>query len=199
MKNNVRMSFWSILPLAMFGVALTRLIPHPYNFTPMVTLGILTFGAKQGKPWILAVPLLVWMLSDSLVNPIMQSEFTGSFISYLSSFSNWSAYIGFLFASIAGLFLSRKFTASRCLAASFTGSSIFYLVSNTLVWLGGALYPLNFAGWISALMAGVPFYHVGDPFSSFFLNQFIGDFFYMGIAIGIVYLVQSRSEVILKS
>jgi len=36
-------------------------------------------------------------------------------------------------------------------------SLLFFVVSNTTVWLWGGMYPTNLGGWVTALVAGLPF------------------------------------------
>jgi len=168
--------------LAFIGIALTRLLPHPYNFTPMLTVGLLSVGFGKKRFQTLGIALIAWILSDYGVNKIIQPEHTGAFTAYLFSGTALGVYSAFLLASLLGLVLNSKLNPGRFALASVGGSFVFYIVSNSAIWLGSAFYAKTFAGYLSCLYAGIPFYHAGDPLSSFALNQFLGDAFYMSIA-----------------
>jgi hypothetical protein len=182
-KNAVnKFSYLGVIGLAFIGIALTRLLPHPYNFTPMVTVGLLSVGFGKHRFTALLLALAAWIVSDYGVNMLVQPDYTASFSAYLTSATALGVYTAFLLASLSGLILKSRLNVGRFALASLSGSFVFYLVSNTAIWLGSAFYAKSITGYLACLYAGIPFYHAGDPLSSFALNQFLGDAFYMGIA-----------------
>ena len=55
---------------------------------------------------------------------------------------------------------------------SLAGAVLFYVVTNTACWFGGAAYPQNFAGWVQALTTGTPGF---PPTWVFLRNSLVSD------------------------
>jgi len=139
--------------------ALSRLIPHPLNFTPITALSLLGVCYMR-KSWeAFLVPLLALLLSDLIL---------GSY-SYM-----WSVYGSFLIISLAGYLFARDFSFTGKLLFLFPASLFFFFVTNSAVFFQTELYPKNIAGYISCLIAGIPFLK----------NSIIGDVFYGIILFG---------------
>ncbi len=66
----------------------------------------------------------------------------------------------------------RGLGASGLVAGSLTGAVLFYVVTNTACWLGGAAYPQNLAGWVQALTVGTAGF---PPTWVFFRNSLVSD------------------------
>lgn len=150
-------------------IAIARIIPHPWNFTPIGAVGFL--GAYYCKPWWLGMlaSLGVMVVSDSVIGfyhlPILVAVY-GSFMLYavlgrVSRGAYWHHCEGMKYAPV--------------LLFAFLGSFVFFIFTNSAVWLFGTLYPHHLMGWISALVAGVPFYR----------NMMLGDSMYIGGALAI--------------
>jgi len=134
--------------------ALTRLLPHPPNFTPIGAMGL--FGAAYfgNKRFALLIPFAALFLSDLILNNVVYSQFYTSF----TWVTSWWIYLGFALVMLAGYFMLRNNrNPARLAAASLTASMLFFLVSNLSTWLGSGIYPQTFAGLMTCYAAGLPF------------------------------------------
>ncbi len=136
----------------------SRLIPHPWNFTPVGAVGLYA-GARMNPRTAWMVPLAALLVSDIFVG-----------------FYAWQAmlgvYLGFMLAPAIGwLMLRGEAKATRIGTAVVINAVVFYLVSNFGVWAAG-FYPPTIAGLVACYIAGLPFLGVfllGDSFYSVLL------------------------------
>ena len=134
--------------------ALSRLLPHPPNFTPMTAIALFTGFYATNKVLIYGLPIAIMLLSDLFLG-----------LSIISIF----VYLSFLLISFLGT-LSKKPKVPRLLANVLLSSISFFIISNFGVWtLGG--YPKTLSGMASCYTMAIPF----------FKNSLIGDFFYSGV------------------
>ncbi|MCS6928356.1 MAG: hypothetical protein NZM43_02565 [Saprospiraceae bacterium] len=150
---------------------LTRLLPHPPNFTPITAAGL--FGASVfGQLWLgIAIPLLSLFLSDLYINNVVYDHFYDGFV----WFGSLWVYLAFGMVSVLGrLMLHEKTTGIRVVIASLSASTLFFLVTNFGVWLTSGMYPLTAEGLLACYVAGIPF----------FGNTLLGDLFYSAVLFG---------------
>jgi Family of unknown function (DUF6580) len=126
-----------------------RFIPGAANFSP-VYAGLLFSGAYLKRRDSIWFPVLLLAGSDLLVNSLL----------YNTSFQwmqtlNW---IGFAAIVMVGWWLQRRVSVRNMLVASVAGPSVFFLISNFAVWIGGGMYPPTFGGLAACYAAGIPFY-----------------------------------------
>ncbi|MBK6930779.1 MAG: hypothetical protein IPH12_07825 [Saprospirales bacterium] len=152
--------------------AVSRLFPHPPNFTPLAAIGL--FGvAHLERRWLAwAVPFAALFVSDLLLNNVLYSQYYEGFVWFTSG---W-IYLSFALVLAVGwgLLRRRRISALRVTGASLTASAVFFLVSNFSVWLGGGMYPKTGAGLMACYTAGLPF----------FSNTLLGDLAFSGILFG---------------
>lgn len=143
-----------LLTAVILIAAMTRLIPHSWNFTPLG--GIALLGAAYFKRKYLAfiVPFAALWLSDLILNNTVYAQYYPGFY--------WGGHpgtwLGFTAVILLGLILLRRINAKNIFTASVTGSVAFFLVSNFAVWIGSTVYPQNLAGLAAAYFAGLPFF-----------------------------------------
>lgn len=143
--------------LVAIGVA-GRLLPHAWNFAPVVAIGIFS-GAYLGKRFAFAVPVIAMVASDI-------------FIGFYGWQMNATVYIAMGLAGFAGLALRKKKNPVSIALASVAGSTIFFLVTNGAVWLFTSMYEPTISGLSASYIAGIPFFRnaiVGDVWYSFAL------------------------------
>lgn len=137
--------------------ALTRLIPHPPNFSPVEAVALFG-GAYFASRWLaLAVPLLAMLISDLVLGLVNGGLYLDYFV---------SAHFGAIYACIAlstvlGFGLRGKASGGRVLAYSLSGSVLFFVVTNFAVWLTATPlsgHPACAAGLGSCYVAGLPFF-----------------------------------------
>ncbi len=133
---------WMALAGLVCAAVLSRLLPHPWNWT-MVGGAALLSGARFEKAWQgVLVPLLALLISD-----LALGFYQGMVFVYGS------------FALIAlGAFWGReKITGWRIPVAAAVASLGFFAVTNLGVWWSGVMYPITPQGLVACYVAGLPF------------------------------------------
>jgi len=151
--------------------ALSRLLPHPSNFTPIAAIGL--FGAATfDRRWLmLVVPFSALFLSDLLLNNIVYSQYYQGF-RWITS--GW-IYLAFALVILLGrVMLHRQVSIKNVVGASLSASVVFFLVSNFSTWAETTLYPKTFDGLMLCYAAGLPFFD----------NTVLGDLFFSGVLFG---------------
>jgi len=180
MKNHALSPRLIALSLLVLLAAMSRLLPHPPNFTPIAAIAL--FGAAYIAPRWLAVllPLVSLWLSDLFLNNIIYSEYNEGFVWFTGSLF-W-IYGSFLLISLLGFFALGKISAGRIAGISVIASVLFFLISNFGVWVSGGMYPLTASGLIACYTAAIPF----------FGNTLLGDLCYTGTMFASFALLQKR-------
>ncbi|MFA6171548.1 MAG: DUF6580 family putative transport protein [Patescibacteria group bacterium] len=149
--------------LAILVIALaagSRLIDHPFNFTPIAAMSIFA-GCYFHKRWGVLLPLLAMVLSDYIIGfyhwPVMISVYLGVALSY---------YIGWQ--------LARNKKWPGVLGASVFSSVLFFLLTNFSVWAFFNWYPHTLTGLLNCFTLALPF----------FRNSLAGDLTYTLIFFG---------------
>src|SRR5580692_12701216 len=111
--------------------ACARLLPHPWNFTPMMAIGL--FAGSQARKASTAVlaTLCALVVSDAVMG-------------FYSGF--WYVYAAALIPVLLGRLIHNHEGAGAIAAAAFASSLSFFLVTNFMVWATGQLYPRSIAG-----------------------------------------------------
>ena len=122
--------------------ALLRLIPHPWNITPIASIGLFA-GSWCDRRIAWLIPLLPLMIGDLI---------TGGYHPLIMLF----VYTGIALSAIVGrLFLARKRNILRFAGAISANAMIFYLLSNFPVWW--VYYPRSVAGLLECYINAIPF------------------------------------------
>ncbi|OGZ33160.1 MAG: hypothetical protein A2174_00185 [Candidatus Portnoybacteria bacterium RBG_13_41_18] len=145
--------------------AATRLIDHPWNFTPIAAMAIFA-GCYLGKKWGIILPLAAMLIGD-----------------YFIGFYSWQVMVS-VYASMAlafgiGWYLKSRKTWYNVGLASLSSSIAFFLITNFSVWAFFSWYPHTFAGLLNCFTLALPF----------FRNTLAGDLFYSGVLFGVYELV----------
>lgn len=151
--------------------ALTRVLPHPHNFTPIAAIGL--FGAATfDRRWLLfVVPFAALFLSDLFLNNVLYAQFYEGFVWFTSV---W-IYAAFAAVILLGrVLLHAKVSVKNVVVASLSASCIFFLVTNFSVWAQSGMYPKTGAGLLICYTAGLPF----------FGNTLLGDLFFSAVLFG---------------
>lgn len=181
MKSNNKILLITVMILI---AALSRVLPHPYNFTPLVAISLFG-GATFTKKWqAYLIPLAAYLISDVVLNMIGVQGFYGV--------SQLFVYSGMLLVVALGTKMGQP-KALKVLGFSLSGSAIFWIVSNFGVWFANYLAPgspTHEAGLTLGMtyLRALPFY---NQFSNqLFLGAFGGDLFYSAILFGVYALAQ---------
>ena len=127
---------------------LSRLIPHPPNFTPVTAVALFSIINFKNKYIAISIPIICLFVSDLILG-----------ISLINLF----VYFSFILISGIG-YLFGKINLKSILLSSL----IFFFVTNFGVWLIG--YPKTLEGFIACYIAAIPFFGwtvAGDLFYSY--------------------------------
>jgi hypothetical protein len=143
-----------VLAALIFVAALSRLLPHPPNFSPVEAIALFGGAYFASRAWALAVPLLALLASDLVMGAVVGA----SYASYIGGISFWSVYACIALSTLLGFGLRGRVGGARVLGYSLAGSVLFFLVTNFGAWLGSPIYPQSGAGLVAAYAAGIPFF-----------------------------------------
>ena len=145
-------------PLVLAGLiiaaALTRLLPHPPNFSPVEAIALFGGAYFAAKQWAFLVPLLAMLFSDLALGALHGADYA----SYLGGVSFWSVYACVALSVALGFGLRGKVTGEHVLGYALAGSVLFFAVTNFTAWLSNPIYPRTAAGLAAAYVAGIPFF-----------------------------------------
>jgi hypothetical protein len=155
-----------------------RLLPHPWNITPLGAMFLFSGATFRSKRASLLVPLAALLISDYAVIRFLYHGQYAWFSPY-----TWA---GFLLVGLIGWSLRGKITWARVGLASVAGSTVFFAVSNFGVWMGAGvqtlMYPHTLGGLAECYVAALPF----------FRNSVFGDLSYTALMFGSYYLLMHR-------
>ncbi|WP_432712649.1 DUF6580 family putative transport protein [Pedobacter sp.] len=152
-KINFRNSF---LILIVVAAAATRFLnlgsfSSWTNFTPIGAMAMFGGAYFSDKIKAYAVPMLTLFVSDLLLNFMYYQKFV---LFYEGAF--W-VYLSFALMVFAGTFL-KKINVVNLFLASFATVFIHWLISDIgVVLMTGSIYPQTFNGYLTALIAAIPF------------------------------------------
>ena len=143
----------------LLAAALSRIIPHPPNFTPIVAMGLLGGAYLKDKKLALFVPVAAMLLADILLG------FHNTMV--------W-VYGSLILITGIGMLLQGRVTFLSAGAATLSSSLLFFMVTNFGVWLAGTFYANTFAGLVQCYTMAIPF----------FANSLAGDIMYAALLFG---------------
>ena len=182
MKKNL---FLIILFIAIifFG----RILPHPYNFTPLIAVTLLSSYALSNKLLVITIPIFGFWLSDLFMNNVIYAGYYNDFTIFNTGMI-WTYGAIVLVALLGNSFLD-KISSGKVALASLSGSTLFYLISNFGVWAFSPMYAKTLVGLIQCYSLALPFYG----------TSLIGDLVYCGILFGSYQLFFSNNPSFLTS
>jgi hypothetical protein len=156
MKNPRFLTLAGMIVLA----AVSRLIPHPWNFSPVAAMALFAGAHFSKKSEAFLVTFGALILSDVILG-FYGVEMVFVYLSYIINL-----FIGF---AIKG----RRRVGPVALAA-MAGSVQFFIVTNFGSWVGQRMYPPTLAGLVQCYTLAIPF----------FRGTLFGDLFYTALLFG---------------
>ena len=132
-----------LLGLGIIGVlTLSRLLPHPPNFTPILSMAIFSGAIINTRIIAYLIPLVAMLISDL----------------YLGFHSGMPIiYFSLALCVLIGTFLEAKVTILNFVLGISAGVIVFYLITNFSVWYGSGMYDYSFSGLITCYVMALPF------------------------------------------
>jgi hypothetical protein len=148
-------------PLVLAGLvlvaALTRLLPHPPNFSPVEAVALFGGAYFAARRWAIIVPLVAMMISDFALG-LMNG---GTYLDYFVSAHFLAVYASIVLCTVLGFGLRSRVTAARVLGYSIAGSVLFFLFTNLSVWATASpldVSPACTIGLGACYVAAIPFF-----------------------------------------
>jgi hypothetical protein len=158
--------FWIVM--VVLG-ACARLVPHPWNFTPIMTIGL--FAGSHARK-----------LSTGVLATLFALALSDAILGFYSGF--WYVYAAALIPVFLGKLIRGRIGVAQVAAAALVSSLSFFLITNFMVWATGSMYPRTISGLSACFLAGIPFYR----------NQILGDAFYTVAIFGGYALIQRLGQ-----
>lgn len=133
----------NLVPIVLI-ILFSRFIPHPPNFTPIISIAILSPLFFNKNIISLSVLILGMFVTDI----------------FLGIYSNMI----FIYLTIVLIFYLSKYffrldSFKKIILCSFFSSTIFFIVTNFAVWSFSGLYSKNLEGLIACYLLAIPFFH----------------------------------------
>ncbi len=142
--------------LLVLVAAATRLVPHPYNFSPLGAIALFS-GALLTRRWLaIVLPIAAAFVSDLVINNTLYAEYYDSFV-WMAEGSGWM-YLIYGLIAVLGMFVLRTVSLGRVLGGSLGASILFFIASNFICWPGNPFYAQDLGGLMTCYAAGVPFF-----------------------------------------
>lgn len=156
------------LSFVLIGIV-SRLLPHPPNFTPLTAIALFS-GTYLTRKTALLIPLTTMIFSDLILKnyydlPVMAS-----------------VYGSFLAIALLGLWLKNHKRWGIIGATTILSSLLFFTITNFAVWAFTPWYAKNLSGLTQCYLLALPFLK----------NTLLGDIFYTGCLFGFYELAVVR-------
>jgi hypothetical protein len=139
--------------------ACARLVPHPWNFTPIMAIGL--FAGSQARKT--STGALTTLFALALSDAVM-----GLYPGF------WYVYAAALIPVLLGRLIRDRNGVGAVAAAAFASSLSFFVITNFMFWVAGGWYAHTMTGLSACFLAGIPFYE----------NQVLGDAVYTAAIFG---------------
>jgi hypothetical protein len=145
--------------------AVVRILPHPWNFTPVGAMALFS-GAKLGRtPKAFVLPLSALLFGDFFVGFYRIMPLV---------------YLSFCLSVLIGIFVRNRQSPVSLSIATLLGAAQFFLITNWAMWAFGTTYAKSLGGLLSCYTAGI----------TYFGNTLAGDAFYALLLFGGFALVE---------
>ena len=123
-------------------LVLSRVVPHPPNFTPILAGIIFLPFIKKDFTFSMIVPIVVMLISDFIIG--------------MHSLMLWT-YLPILILSFLAFYFYQD-SFRRIINLAIFSPIIFFILSNFGVWVNSAKYSRNFSGLVECYIYAIPFY-----------------------------------------
>ncbi len=121
---------------------LSRVVPHPPNFTPILAGVIFLPFVRKDLTFSLTISLASMIITDAIIG--------------MHSLMIWT-YLPILLVSFFAYYFHEK-SLLRVGSLAFFSPLLFFIISNFGVWLNSSNYAKNFSGLFECYFYGIPFY-----------------------------------------
>lgn len=152
-----------VLTVPVLLVVLSRLLPHPDNFTPVAALAIFSAAAFSRSWHGIIITFVAMFVSDI-------------FIGFHDTL--WIVYLSLGFNLVFGYMLKKKISFLRVAGFTLAGSLQFFITTNFVVWATSGMYAHTAAGLVQCYTMALPFLR----------NSVVSDLLFSGLLFGSAYM-----------
>lgn len=178
MKKNTSIITGVVLLILM--ASLYRIMPgRPYGFAPQIAMALFAGSIIKDKKYSFLLPLFSMLFSDILYELLFQLKVSAMPGFYSGQLINYILFVGL---TVVG-FKIKQTNALQIFAGSLVGASLYFLLSNLVVWIGGGLdianmpYSKSISGLISCYVSAIPFYKMSIYATLFFNTILFGGYY----------------------
>lgn len=157
-----------ILIVTIIVIALTRLLPHPPNFSPVVAIALFGGAALADRKLALLVPMAAMLVADLFLGFHNTMVFV---------------YVGMSLVVALGCLVGNNRKGMVLIGSVVAGSAVFFVISNAGMWWLSGLYEHSADGLLLCYAAALPFFH----------NTLLATAFYASLLFGFEYWLSSRN------
>lgn len=174
LNRNILASFVLLIVIT----SIYRVLPRPMGFAPQIAMALFAGSVIRDRSLAFAMPLLSMFLSDLFYQALYSAGLTPIQGFYSGQLTN---YILLTSLTLIGFFI-RERRMSGIILGSFAGATVYFLISNFLVWIGGGGYgrPMTPQGLMMCYADGLPFYQTSILATLFFSAVLFGGYYLAG-------------------
>jgi hypothetical protein len=153
---------------------------RPYGFAPMIAMAVFGGAVIKDKKFAFLFPLLAMFISDGFYQ-LLYINGVGNIPGFYEG--QLINYILFGGLTVFGFFI-KNFNIKKIAIASFAAPTVYFLVSNFLVWasaspMAGLARPKTVSGLLMCYSDGLPFYPWSVASTFIFSALFFGSYYFM--------------------
>jgi hypothetical protein len=140
-----------VLTVMVLAAAMTRLVPHPPNLTPIGAMALFGGACFVNRKAAYLVPMAAMLLSDAVLG--------------FSRYGLWNllaiqpvVYACILAYTVIGQLIHDRRSVWQVGGAALAGSFLFFVVTNFASWVAWHLYPMTAAGLAECYWKGIPYF-----------------------------------------
>lgn len=179
------------LLIMVLSLAMYRVLPlYTQGFMPMLSISIFAGAVIPNKKLAIALPLLSMLLSDFIFQFLFNKGMTN-----IAGFYQGQLFNYILFALLVTFgFAIKKVNIKNVLLFSISGSLMYFIVSNFVVWAThtGFSRPMNFSGLTMCYADAIAFYRDYGLVKGFAANFVLGDLIWSCLIFSAYFLVTKK-------
>jgi hypothetical protein len=155
---------------------------RPWGFVPQIAMALFGGAVIRDKKLAFVLPLLSMLLSDVLYEVLYRNGLSEIQGFYSGQATNYLLFAGMTFIG----FWMRNLNVGRIAAGAVIAPTVYFLLSNFQVWIGGGGYNRSktFEGLLQCYADGLPFYK----------GYLLGTVFFSIVLFGLYFLFQRKTQ-----
>ncbi len=141
--NSLKLTKIAFITLTIAISAATRFIPHPPNFTPILSMALIGGAFINDKRLAFLIPILAMFVSDAFLG------FHATMV---------SVYFCFILTVALGFFIKDSNSPIKVAGFSLVSSVMFYLITNLAHFILMSDYSKDYVGLITCFSSAIPFF-----------------------------------------